>query len=335
VVIFALAGLIALAMVLRARQAQKPTLLGPVQSVPTSIQLHDGAWYWLEQPKKAPARLVRAGDSGMKAIATAEALPRYAVENGKLLWSARQGGRWTIFAAAADGSGQRALWDGAEEPMGLTLAEGRAYWLHRVPAPVPDGAPFPTLSASLDVQSMSQDGGLVTTVGHLWEPDDGEVLGLHDNALYVSVYRHGQPGCFSIYRIAQGAPAVRIAGESGRSTALLTHDGVVYWLAPSREATNAYCLRRIDSRRNGGQTETLSDWLPTLSTLYETTHGVLCDGLQDNFPALYRSGQRDVFPQALPIPDNYMALAAGENAILLAAKGASFATPTLYWMRLP
>lgn len=335
VIIFALAGLIALILTLRGRQAQKPVLLGHAQGVPTSIQRHDGAWYWLEQTKATGTHLMRAADSGIKTLATAEALPRYAVENGKVIWSARQGERWTIFIAAADGSSPRALWSGPEEPIGLTLSEGRVCWLHRVPAPAPDGAPFPTLSASFDLLTMSQDGGAVTTAGRIWEPDDAEVLGSHDNALYVSAYRHGRSSSFRIYRISQGAPAVRIAGENGQRMALLTRDGVIYWLAPSREATNAECLRRIDSRRNGGRAETLSDWLPAQSTLYETAHGVVCSGIQDGFPALFPAGQRDVFPQALPIPDNYVALAASENEALLATRETFSSTPTLYRMRLP
>src|SRR5207248_2996806 len=102
--------LVVLVVILRRGAGQTPVALGHAGATPVSILRRDGAWYWLEQTKPAQTkqakpgidRLVRATDAGIKTIASAEALPRYAVEDGRMAWSARQDGRWSIFAAAAN-----------------------------------------------------------------------------------------------------------------------------------------------------------------------------------------------------------------------------------------
>jgi hypothetical protein len=320
------------------RPAPPPVALGRAGGTPVSILRRAGAWYWLEQTKKNGDRLMRATSDGVKMISSAEELPRYAVEDGRLVWSARQAGRWSILAANSDGGEPRTLWSGTVEPMGLALYDGRLYWLQQVPAAVPDGDPFPPLSTSLEAFSLARDGGAVTSLGRIWEAGRAEVLGFHSGALYVAAYRLIRPGSLYIYRLmTNGAPAVRVVGESGNPPALLTHAGVLYWLAPSQETLNAFRLRRLDDHEHtsiGQKAETLSDWLPDDGALYETVRGVFYQDHQAQ-SALWPAGRQDVFPASTPVPAGYRVLAAGEDAMLLASADSSFSSPTLYWSPLP
>jgi len=329
---FAVVSLTVFALASCRPSAPKPVLIGKLQSRPASIRYQEGVWFWLEQPSKAPMRLIRCRDTQIQEIASAEEIRSYTVEQGKIAWAARQGKQWTVLLAEEKGGEPRTLWSGTDEPMGLNLSGGRLYWLHRLPAPVADSGPLPSLSPSLEVVAVPVEGGAPAPVTRLWESENGEVLGMRDGALYVALQRNLSPGSFSIVRIPSGGTPVRLVSEMGHPYSLLTKDETLYWVAPSSEIsppTGASCLRRLD---RAGKIETLTDWLPTNGKVYETARGVFyADG--EFLPTLWRFLGQDRFPEAIPVPDGYAALAAGgEDALLM---GTNVVTPTLYRMPLP
>ena len=295
-------------------QVQKPVTLAGAEARPTNIQRHQGAWYWLEKTAKAGTHLVRTEASGRKVLVTAEALSTYSWEEGKLIWLAREGKQWTISLAGADGSNPHPLWSGEEEPIGLNLSGGKLTWLHRLPA-VAENLPFPPLNSTLEVLTLSLEGGKPNSIAHLSESEDGVVLGFQGDSLYVATYRHDPPGSFCLYRIPAGGVPVRIAGEIGIAPAILTKDGGLYWLAKSQEVARpgGACVRHLDK---AGHPETLSDWLPDSGQLYETTHGVVL-GDREGDAAVWAIGKQDEFPKPFPRPVGYYGWGAGEGEMLL------------------
>ncbi len=332
-VLLGCAGAFALAQ--RRSLHAKPRLVGTTNVQPLSIRRAEGAWYWREHTKNAGDRLMRISASGSQVVAKADTLSCYTLAEGKLGWVERTGDDWTIFLAEADGSKPIPLLKRGAEPMGIAIAQGTLYWLQRLPAPARDSGHFPSLLPSLEVVSMPLTGGKPNSLARLWESEDGEVLGLHANTLFVAAYRHPSPGSFCLYRVPLGKDSpVRIVGERDLAHPLLTQTGVLYWTVPSKEVAgppSAVCVRRLDAN---GQIETLSDWLPFSGELYETTHGVLYRDRETD-SALWAAGRNDIFPVPLPIPVGYAAVAAGEGLMLLAPLGVDTAHLTLYETPLP
>lgn len=333
-IIFGGAGVFALAQ--GRLFAPKPRLIGKADSVPLSIRYAGNAWYWREQTKDASERLMRLSPSGSQVVAQADAIPCYALAEGKLGWVERKGKEWTILLAEADGSTPRSFWKSAEEPMGIAIAQGRVYWLQRLPAPAPESGSFPSLQSSQEVVSMPLSGeSKPNSMARLWESDAGEILGLHADTLFVAAYRQTQPGSVCIYRIPQGEEhPVRIAAERGFARPLLTRTGDLYWTAPSEEASggqSAVCLRRLAAN---GQVETLSDWLPYTGEIYETTHGVFYKDKEVE-SALWAAGRQDSFPSPVVLPAGFRAVAAGEEVMLLAPANSDSLHFPLYEMPLP
>jgi hypothetical protein len=347
-VLLAVIGLVILLVLARFAIPPTPSLLTRARTQPVYPTSHGDAWYWLEHSKDAGSRLVRAAPSGVQTLAQADAIPRYDAAGENVVWAAREGKRWSIYIAAADGTGKRVLWSGLEEPRGLRLAEGRLYWLRILPPALPESGPFPPLSARMEVIAIPREGGAPALIAQLWEAEDGEALGVHAGALYVAAYRTIGPGSMAIYRISLTGdmPPRRIVGESRRPHALLTRDGALYWMAPSPEASgplNVFCIRRMGK---DGRPETLSDWLPAGAPsgaamsvhsggrLFETRRGVVCvDG--DFQSRAWSAGRHDALPQPQPQPAGYYALAAGESELLLIPAGAPGANIPLYRIPLP
>jgi hypothetical protein len=314
--------------------ALKLVLVGKLPSSPLSIRYQDGAWFWLEQPPDAPMHLIRFRDAQRQEIASAQEIRSYTVEQGKIAWAAREGGQWTVLLSEEKGGEPRTLWSGADEPMGLSLSGGRLYWLHRLPAPVADSGPLPSLSPSLEVVAAPVEGGTPAPVTRLWELGEGEVLGTHDGALYVALYRTLRPGSCRVVRIPSGGPPVRLVSEQGDTRPILTEEGALYWAAPSPEAAEAMGVRCLRRRDRAGRIETLTDWLPPNGRVYATARGVLyADG--DMPSSLWRALGPDRFPEAVPLPRGYAALAAGGEDALLMDTSTPLRTPTLYLMTLP
>lgn len=332
VTILVVAAAEAAALLLRPRPLPRPTLVATRPAAPTAIKRYAGQWYWLERTTRPGVQLVRTSGADVITIAVADEIESYAVDHGAIAWSERQGRHWAVRTAPVAGGLQRALWSGDSEPLGLSLGEGRVFWLNRAPAPIADGDPFPPLSAALELQTVSVAGGNPTTIGRLWEAEDGVVLGVHAGNVIVAAYRHTRPGNLCLYRMTlDGAPPVRIAGESGNPVVLVTHDGALYWLAPSREAKDASCLQQLDAR---GKLVSLSDWLPSSLALFETERGVVCLDRNPG-PRLWYPGAHDEFPTPVTLPDGYNALAAGEHELLLAPTQNTPSNHALFRMPLP
>ena len=328
----ALLAVIALAIAGLRRPSETPTPVSTLRSYPEAIQYDGGAWYWIERTKNAGMKLMRADRAGTRVFAEALAHDRYAVENGTVAWVTGQGRAWSVQIQGSGQAAPRVLWSGPDEPKGLALGAGRALWLRRVPPTVPGASPLAPLSASLEVMAAPLPSGAAVPIARLWEPDDGEVLGEHDGVPVVAAYRRAAPGSLSLYRIrAPGTPPVRVAAETGNSPALLTRSGELLWLAPSREGTSSYCLRRLAAN---DRAETVTDWLPVGGTLHETERGVMYAD-RATASALWPITRPDAFPEPLPLPEGYVALAAGGGEMLLASLAPRSSDVSVYRMRLP
>jgi hypothetical protein len=314
------------------RPSETPTLVSTLRSYPEAIQYDGGAWYWIEHTKDAGMKLMRADRVGTRVIAEALARDHYVVKDGTVAWVTRQEHAWSV---QIQGSGQavpRVLWSGPDEPKGLALGEGRALWLRRVPPAVLGASPLAPLSASLEIMAAPLPDGAAVPLARLWEPDDGEVLGEQGGVLVVAAYRRAPPGSLSLYRIlAPGTPPVRVAAETGNPPALLTRSGELFWLAASREGTSSYCLRRLAAN---DRAETVTDWLPIGGTLHETERGVMYAD-RATTSGIWPITRPDAFPEPLPLPEGYEALAAGGGEMLLASLTPRSLGVVIYRMRLP
>lgn len=217
----------------------------------------------------------------------------------------------------------------------MSLVQGRLYWLQRTAPPIPDSGPFPPLQPVLEIVSLSPDGGAVQKVNTLPESDTGEVLGIHENDLYVTAFRTAMPEKYCIYRVPmKGDPAVRLVGEPGNFHALLTKSGALYWTTHSSEVTpinSALCVKRFDS---AGKSETLLDWLSGKGSLYETPRGVFYVSVGISGKCYALSGV-ERFPEPVPMPKGFIALAAEGDTLFCAHQGMTFSEVSLHEMPLP
>lgn len=332
----------ALYLAVRVAVPREPEVFSRVGAVPISPILRQGAWYWLERANgERETHLVRvAAASRVQRLAVADVIGSYDVADGKVVWTAREGNRWSIYAGSAAGDGRaNALWSGRGEPQGIRLIAGQIFWLTDGPAAVPGGAPLPPLASTLQVHSLAPQGGAPVLVTTLLETRGGQVIGLQAGDLYVSAFRPGTPGCMVVYRVpVRGGATPRIVGEVGRYPMLLARDGSLYWIAQSRESSNASFIssvRRLGGRDGGGP-ETLSDWLPSGGTLCDTARGVCyLDG--SVYPSLWPVARHDArgLPRPLSLPKGYYPVAASGDQILLRHADAPAADFTLHRMPLP
>jgi hypothetical protein len=320
---------------LRALTPAKPALLAQARTPPIDPTWQDGSWYWIEAGPLGKPELVRFDGKGLRTVASAAKLTSYTIGRKSAVWAVQDAGRWSIRAADLDGEGPRTLWTGEREPHGLCVVDGRAYWLDQIPPAVPAGGPLPPLAATLQLLSISEDGGSPQVVGSLMEPEAGQVIGVRGGQAYVSAYRPGARGVTAIYRVplVGGLPR-RIAGEVGRQKALLADDGSLYWVAPSREASNPEsnaCIRRLGA---GDKPETVAEWLPQGGRLFNTYSGICyVDGNFDASAWPLAAG-RDI-PRKAPITAGYIVLAAGGGELLLKPIAASGARVPLYRAGMP
>lgn len=327
--------LTAVFLAVRSQIPQAPSRFADAGAAPVRMQWHEGAWYWLETPKNANARLMRADDSGARPIAEAKQIPSYFLADGKIAWTAQEADAWNIVTAAHDGSGKQTLWSGARAPRGLCLAEGHVYWLEQVPAAVPDSGPMPPLGNTLRVLSLPLEGGAPSEIASLMEPDGEQVVGVHSGRLYFTAYRPGPPGVTMIYQKAlAGGEIKRIAGEAGRHHVLLSREGGLFWTAPSAEdsrANIAVCIRRLDA---AGKPETVMDWLPVGGQIFETHRGLLyVDGSFQ--PMAWPVSASKQLPRPVPMGQDFGAVAAGNGELLLRRMYSSLSDYTLYRVSLP
>ncbi len=311
-----------------------PVSIGQAKDEPLSIHGVGGAWYWREQPLKGKGRLIRATIAGMKEIATADALPSFDTDGKTLVWTARQGAEWSVMSANVEGGGGHAVWSGKEEPRGVKMIQERIYWLLRTPAPIDIALPFPPLQSSLQIVSVPIGGGALEASARLPEADDGEALGISEGSLYVRAVRMSSPGATSLYRVnTQNRTFTRITSVARHLPALLTRNGTLYWLAPSKETDSPQIAMQVFRMGASGTIEPLTDWLPAGGALYETANDVLYAD-REMPPSFWRLGSQDVFPTTLPLPKDFTALALGDTTALVMSASTPRSKPALYQIPL-
>lgn len=338
-ILFFLFALIGIFLVYRAWKPRALASFAQARSNPAQTIWQDGDWYWLEPAEKTEkpigARLIRAGNSGAQSLADAENITVFAIAGKQVAWTAKEGSNWTINAANTDGSSKKSLWSGAQEPHGLYLAEGKAYWLEQAPAIVPNSGPLPPLAGSLRLLSVAVEGGEPAPVATLMEPEGVQVLGVHAGNIYVSAFRPGDLGATAFYRIPlAGGTSERVASESGRQQGLLTRNGVLYWTAPGQEDNRRsalLCVRRLGDKAN---IETLTDWLPLGGHLYDTEHGVFyVDG--SYLSEAWRMRSEAKLARPVSQPRDTLVLAVGGSEMLLKGNGLPLTNFPVYRVPLP
>ncbi len=336
-VLVAVVGVIGATLLLTPRFCKDPTTLpiGQAQGEPQSIHCIGGVWYWIEQPKQGKARLVRGVVGNIRELATAEAITSMDADSTNIVWTERSQQGWSVQVANLDGSGSNDLWSGKEEPLGAKIAQGRAYWLQKTPAPLKTDLPFPALQPTLQVVSAPLSGGTPELGVTVPEAETGRVLGLHDNTLYLLAHRKTRPGSTTLYRIDTQTKAVeRVAGTSQNLSALLTKEGILYWMTPSKETISPQPAVHVYRLNKEGKPESLSDWLPIGGQIYETNRGIVY--VDRDYPTnMWAVGAEDAFPELIPTPKDYNPVAVGEGLVLLGTNASQRAKPALRQIPLP
>ncbi len=327
----------ALAAVLGVRwlRAARPEPIGVAAAVPVSPAQRAGVWYWLEKPNGPKARLVRLTGAAGVPLVEADKVTSFDADDKGAAWVAKHGAEWRVEVSSSAGGDARAVWTGQTEPHGVCLAGDAAYWLVPHAAAAPDSGALPPLAPTIELLRAARSGGPPALACSLPNSRSGQVLGVRDGAVYVSLQRPGNPGSTVLYRVpGAGAPPERLASEPGECQALLAGDGTLYWVAPSREATSegqAVCIRRLAP---GGKPETLSDWLPLGGVLYDTAQGMRYVDAEPQ-TSVWFPGPFLEAPRSSRCPAGFAAIAAGRNNLLLRQTLVRSGPAQLYQVPLP
>ena len=324
-----------IALSLRRPPLAKPTPLGKFKGLPTSVQYHNGAWYWLAQTDAKKFVFMRVAGGNKKEIASAEAINSFHIVEGRLVWLEKSGKEWIIRTSDEQGAGRSDLYKSSTELMGLNTAEKSLLWLQRSTPLLPFSNPYPTLSPSLDLMEMPITGGAPKRLTSIPESGTGTVLGKSDNAIYVTTYRTIRPGNGCVYRIPlESLKPVRVVSERGQPYAILTRDGMLDWAAQSNEISppaGGTSVRRLDKQ---GKLETINDFLPYPGKVFDSAQGVLFVDAEVP-PTLWRMKNPDEFPTPIPVPEGYSGLAVSDNRLLYISHTSTSMNPELAEGLLP
>lgn len=313
----------------------RPRPMGHADTVPDRARLLGGAWYWVERPRGADARLMRLLGPRALPVATAHSLTDYAADDRNVAWIEQRGSEWRVAIAGVDGASPRVLWSGTLEPSGVLLTGDEVVWLApRVPESR-DCGPLPPFGPSMDLLAAPRSGGAPRSLAQLPGATGGQALGMHGGSVYVAAYRGLQPGSTTFYRIgAAGSVPERLAAEEGRQEGLLARDGTLFWIAASREATFGAGVCCIRCLKPGQPPETLSDWLPAQGMLVETARGVR---YVDREPqaGLWPTGSFLSIPRSWNAPPGFRIISAGGDQMLLCPSNAWISATELYRVPVP
>ena len=335
-VLFAIALVVAAVLVVRSTHFSRPSLF--VNRTPSISKplFANGAWFWIEQRDSAHALLVRVDASGTKhEIASDDQIGDFAVGNDHLLVISQSAKMWRVRLTDSNGMKPLEIWSGEEQPHGALIAGNSAYRMRPKPAAMPNGEVFPPLGPQVELVSSPLGAGESRVISSIMEPLGDAVIGVFDEAIWLSARRLTTHGVTTIYRVQiAGGTAQRVVAETGYQSAVLTPTGALYWTAPSCEAENfdeIVCIRRLSP---SGTSETLNEWLPARGRLYATNHGVLYVDGTVNETAWPVTTHADL-PTPDPYSNGYFVLAAGENDLLMRRKNDPNAMSAVYrvWER--
>jgi hypothetical protein len=184
--------------------------------------------------------------------------------DGDTAWLlAREGSKGSLLRTAlSPGSAPSVERPGLEQPVGLWAGGGRLAWVEMQPAVSP-GLEFVPSTGAVARVFLRETSGQTRPVGE-WPVGEApakqapaSVLGFLGPDLCLQVTRLVTTE-FVRFPLAGGAPT-RLAAEAGARQGLI-REGVLYWTAPSEEATptsSLACLRRLQD----GKPVLQSEWL--------------------------------------------------------------------------
>jgi hypothetical protein len=258
--------------IIRSAAVPRPVNFLVAGAAPVRARFQNGSWYWLERPGRDKQKLVRAGAGSQQTIDTADEISGYDVSTSTTIWAGRNGKQW--FVKTQSGSAQSIeIWTGSEPVVSVQLSQEFAFWLLSINAPVKVSLPIPPLDRKLSLMKAQIMSGTPALVARLME-QDGEIFGVRDEQVFITAWRGGPPGGTAFYRVDRDGQIKRFAGEIGRSTAIITRDGTLYWTGHTRESYEEGAIGSIVRMKRDGKPELISDWYPADGQLYETSRGL-------------------------------------------------------------
>jgi hypothetical protein len=285
------------------------------QANPINPVWHNGDWWWIE--KKDGSRLVRASGTETHDAARAEEIDSFSVTGDNVVWASRNGKQWSISVATTGGGSARKIADCDQKPSGVFAAKDQICWSESVPPPFAGAETLPPLGATSRILSAPLSGGPPKTLCSVLEGEIRQVLGVHGDMVYFVAIRPGGLGSTAIYSApVSGGAAGRVAAAAGKQTAVLTRDGILYWVTSSRETSSIGTACAAKRLGPNGKVEVLTDWLPYGGRLVETDRGVYY--LDDTYESqAWRIGVDRDLPRPLRNPESTAVIGAGGSELLL------------------
>lgn len=329
----ALMALAATVWVIRQVLPPAMTAIASASGAVADARWSDGDWFWIEtRPEKAP-RLVRVSGGRETEVVSDPGLTTYAAAKGQVAYVLPKAREWALFVSSAASGGAREIVTVPTQPHGILFDGDRLLWLDQTEPLLDAAPPIPPLGARTRLMSVPLSGGTPVELARVMEPLAGGVVGVADGKVVFTAYRHGQPGGTAIYRTkSQAGGAERIAAVAGLQTAVVSSNGLIYWTAPSAEASNSsrtVCVHVAGARG----VFTTADWLDGYGRLQATPKGVfyLEEGARGSAWAIGSEGR---LARSIELPDSVRVRAVG-NGALLVQKEISPTSASLYRMDMP
>jgi hypothetical protein len=296
--------------IFRTASVPRPVKFAVAGAPPVRPMFQSGSWYWLEKPKGPQARLVKMAGGPVETIDSADEITGFDASATSAVWACLTGRQWSV-KTAANGAQTKVLWTGTDPAKSVRIDGDYAYILVSLASPVARALPFPPLGKKLSLLRVPLAGGTGVSVATLME-DEGEIYGVHGHEVFISAWRNGPPGSTAFYTVNQEGKAKRLAGEAGKTNAIITRDGTSYWMGNSRESFYETGISAIIRMGKSGKPELVSDWYPTDGQLFETSRGVYyVDG--DVRRQIWPVAEPGQMPKPLPYSIYFSALAVNDT----------------------
>lgn len=277
----------------------------------------DGKWAWLSQEGEDVILFTAPAGSPGKEAARGKGWTSVALEGGAA-WIAAPKGNAGALLRIAEGAQPEEVVSCLGKPSGLQVKDGRVFWCERKMAPPKAPSFIPTLADQVLVRVREKDGKVRDLGG--W-PAGTEtksynqyptVIAVSDNSLFFRV-----PRLFSTDFVEiplSGGDPKRVATEAEFQQGVV-HQGEFYWTARSREAMPELGMRRV-CRRQGGEAETIGEWLPMGGSLVS-----MPDGLYYVAEGVYRVPDKLAMPKRLGRAESTMGAADPKGIVLIDPAG--------------